>query len=126
MILMLVSCFLSLSRLDEMSYGTFHVQYGFKNKVTTRILFRLTKECDTTIRNTSCFFLKRKTTMDCFLFISLFGVLIFYPKVNCPSSRTLEMREILRVFHRKRAVGVCNSPNRCPRPASYFRARAGI
>ena len=63
--------------------------------------------------------------MDCFLFIFLFDVLIFYPKVNCPSSRTLEMREILRVFHRKRAVGMCNSPNRFPRPASYFRARAG-
>lgn len=66
MILMLVSCFLSFSRLDEMSYGTFHVQYGFKNKVTTKIPLGLTKECDTTIRNTSCFFFKRKTTIDCF------------------------------------------------------------
>jgi len=28
--LIFLKCFL---RLDEMSYGSFHVQYGFKNKV---------------------------------------------------------------------------------------------
>lgn len=126
MILMLVSCFFSLSRLDEMSYGTFHVQYGFKNKVTTKIPLRLTKECDTTIRNTSCFFKIEKPPWIVFCLSFCLVCLFFYPKVNCPSLRTLEMREIFRVFHRKRAVGVCNSPNRCPRPTSYFRARAGI
>ena len=36
--------FFYLSRLDEMSYGTFHVQYGFKNKVTEKIPLRLTND----------------------------------------------------------------------------------
>ena len=80
MILMLVSCFLSLSRLDEMSYGTFHVQYGFKNKVTTRIPLRLTKECDTTIRNTSCFFKIEKPPWIVFCYLSVWCVDFFIQK----------------------------------------------
>ena len=74
MILMLVSCFFSLSRLDEMSYGTFHVQYGFKNKVTTKIPLRLTKECDTTIRNTSCFSKEKNHHGLFFVYLSVWCV----------------------------------------------------